>query len=966
MKQPTPEELADYLRYLAYAGACDRYGIDPGVFEIDRDGFEEAYDWSLHHLTSHSVRTRAKAEREFTLRNRIDHELDVIIQAGFPGYFLIVADLLRFCRQRGIPTGPGRGSVCGSAVAYATGITDVDPLRWGIPFERFLHLERVAMPDVDLDVCQARRGEVIEYLRERYGQANVAQIMTFGTLMARGVVRDVCRVLHVDDHLGRSNGETADMLARLIPEGSGADQVKLAAFIATDEGRPLRELIEDLVVPYNGEEVSVLDTCLRLEGTRKSSSVHPAGVVIADRPLDGLVPLCRRNRGDEVQTQFDYLDVEKVGLLKFDILGLRTMTVIGDAEAYVREVDSSFAIKAVPLDDPAAYELLAAGDTVGIFQLEGEGFVSTLRGLKPDRFEDVVALLALYRPGPIEQIPHYIHRKHGEEEVGYPHPDLVPVLEPTYGLIVYQEQVMGIARVMAGYSPGEADLFRKAIGKKLPRLIAEQIEEFSRRALGRGYTSAVVKEVGALIAYFGRYGWNLGHSTGYAYITYWTAYLKANYPHEFFAALLNSYMDKPAEMGQVLRDAKRRGLTVLPPDVNYSGRGFTIAREGDGGPVAIQFGFEAIRGLGGGAALDILEERDGHEKNVYSSRPVQKFREEGAYAGRERITQRVPNEPREFGGAWDFCRRLPHVPVNLKTSLAIAGAFSTDTRHRRLLAAAMPDLNKTAKKGKAYDWTAFEGDTMSELELIRAERETLGFYVTSHPLEIYADQLGMYGAVSDGEFSRLPRACSIAGLVMQVRIKQSKNGEMAWLKLENGVQGMPDVTVFADVWSSIRRELTKDAVVIVRGYRDDHPKFGIGFKAEHVEVLNRSRPSARIVRVVLPEGSGLDDIDMLAALLDEMGGAKGPKWQLALRDGKRAALLACRHTPIPTGAMLSALQEMGWTVRLDAARSDPVVIGGDTYAAGDGYGRVGVWELPLVEYAAETLPAKVIAELRRR
>lgn len=965
MRAANDEDLFEYLEYLSYAGACDRYGCDPEVFED---------------MTRYvSVTPTHAALRDVDIRQRIDFELDVIRQAGLPGYFLIVADLLRFCRQAGIPTGPGRGSVCGSAVAYATGITDIDPLRWGIPFERFLHLERVAMPDVDLDICQARRGEVIEYLREKYGRDNVAQIITFTPMQARSVIRDVCRVLHVDDLRGTRNGESGEELARLVPEGSGADQVKLAAFLDSEDGRPLRKILEPLEVEYEGRWVSVLDTCLRLEGVAKTSSIHAAGVVIADRPLVELVPLYKRNRDAEVQIQYDMRDAEVVGLLKMDILGLRTMTVIGEAEALVRELDPDFDIKAVPLDDAATYEMLSAGDTGGVFQLEGEGVTHACIGMRPERFEDLVNLNALYRPGPMEQLGSYIARKNGEEEVTFYHEDLEPILASTYGLFVFQEQVMGAARVLGGYTAGAADMFRKAIGKKLPEVIREEIEKLKLAGIMRGYGEALMDEIGALIAYFGRYGWNLGHSTGYSFITYRTAYLKANHPVEWYAALLNSYVSDAAQLSARLREAKKRGISVLPPDINESGRFFTIHRYERRDPMgeedAIRFGLEAVRGVGESVVVDILEERDSTTKNSYVVERQEKFKPDGTpYKGSTKRTIRVPHKPRLFGGSignvvLDFCARLPSVPVNVKQALAVAGAFGTDAEFRRRLHAAMPELNKAAKSGKGFDLDAWEGDTMSDLELLREERQVVGFYVTGHPLELYEDQLAMYDAVTDGEFENLPQSFTVAGLVLEVRTHQSARGEMAWVKVENGILGMPEITVFSDVWRQVKDAVTQHAVIVAKGKRDEHPKFGVGFKAEMVQVVSRSRAAAKLVRVVMPPEADEADIDILASFLVE---DDGPVWHLVVCEGPRAALLVCEGAAIPTGAVLSAFRELGWTVQLDPDRNTRIQIGGAIYAPSDqthGTGRRGgreaIWDLPLVSHAIRALNVKVLGELRQ-
>lgn len=945
-------DLDAYLEYLAYQGAVDRYGVNPEVFEWDT-GHEQH---PCHHHPDENI------------RDRIDHELDVIRQAGFSGYFLIVADLLRWCRESGIATGPGRGSVCGSAVAYATGITDVDPIRWGIPFERFLHLERIAMPDVDLDVSQARRQEVLQYLRDKYGHDSVAQIITYGTLMAKGVVKDVCRILHVDEELrGIKHNETGEMLSKAIPDGSGADQVKLAEFMATPEGANFRSLIERLEVPYQGRTVSVLDTALRLEGINRHSSVHAAGVVIADRPLIELAPLYRKNKDAEVCIQYDMKDAEEIGLLKFDVLGLRTITVIEDAERLIRLRDPAFAIKLVSLEDEATYRLLARGDTYGVFQLEGEGITGAVTGVAPDRFEDIVAILALYRPGPIEQLPNYIHRKHGEEAVSVAHPDLGTVLASTYGLIVYQEQVMGIVRALGGYSAGAADMFRKAIGKKIPELIREEIDKFKAAALGRGYEQEMLDKLCEQIAYFGRYGFNLGHATGYAYITYWTAYLKANHPTEFFAALLDSHTDDAAKLAQDLREAKRAGISILPPDINRSGRGFTVESGGE-----VRFGLSAVKGLGENVVTDILEERDGHEKNQYTRPRVQLEKEDGTkYMANILVAERVPHTPRPFDGVEDFCRRLPSVNVGVKRSLAVAGAFGAEKEYRKKLHAVMDDLNKKVKAGKAFNLDLVEDwEPVSDLDLAKLEREAVGFYVTGHPLEIYSDLLDTYGAyVSDHTFAELPGRCTIAGMVTDIRVHQARNGEMAWVKLENGIEGMPKVTIFASSWEAIKDKVKNDAILVVSGDRDNHPTFGLGFKAESVRVVDRSRPSGSYVRVAIPPGGDSTDLALISGFLR---GESGPHWLVAVVDesGRGAIVNTLRRGPI-TGATLSAFREMGWEVAIDDVSNEAIYIDGERWVkkdgqfAGRGASRAPIWEVPFV---AETLNfftgSKLVTEIK--
>lgn len=807
------DDTRQYLRYLSYKGVEERYGVDV-----------RAVDASNH----------AAHEESVTLASRVEHELNTIESAGFSSYFCIVQDVLRFCREQGIATGPGRGSICGSVVAYATYITDVEPIRFGIPFERFLHLERIAQPDIDLDICANRRSEVIDYLRRTYGADSVAQIITFTPMNAKGVVRDVCRVMHVDEILrGVRFNETGEKLAALIPEGQGADQVKLEEYLLEPNAQEFKNEIESLVIPFEGEQLSVLDTCITLEGLRRHSSSHAAGVVIADRPLIDLVPLYRKNQQADITIQFDMWDAETVGLLKLDILGLRTVSVIGESEDLVRRSIPDFRIKDVPLDDEATFALLQAGDTGAVFQLEGDGITGACTGMRPDRFEDIIALIALYRPGPMEQLGSYFHRKHGEEEVTYAHPDLETILARSYGLIVYQEQVMGITRIMGGYSAGEADMFRKAIGKKLVPLIRAEIDKFVIRAIARGYTEESVKAIGEQIFDFGRYGFNLGHATGYGFITYWTAYLKANFPAQFFAANLNSQVGVLDKISTLLRACEKRGIRILPPDINESGRDFTLLSNGD-----IRFGIGAVKGLGDAAVLDILEYRDSTEKNIYSTKPVNKVKLDGTpFKSRERVTERGPNTPRPYNDLADFIRRVPSITCTTATkkALILAGAFGTDSEFRRRHYEVLDDMNTAVKKGKSFTLPP-DIQLMPEMELMEKERAVLGFYVAQNPIQYYKDAFDEYGAIYGGSFDGLPTSCSVGGLVGKIRTHQTSRGEMAWVTLENEIQGLPDITIFASTWNET--PVKTGQVCIINGTKDHHPKFGWGIKATYVRIIS--------------------------------------------------------------------------------------------------------------------------------
>ncbi|MBV8508258.1 MAG: DNA polymerase III subunit alpha, partial [Alphaproteobacteria bacterium] len=539
-------------------------------------------------------------------RERLEFELGTIIRMGFGGYFLIVSDIIQWAKRQGIPVGPGRGSGAGSVVAWALTITDLDPLRFGLLFERFLNPERVSMPDFDIDFCQDRRDEVIRYVQQKYGRDRVAQIITFGKLQARAVLRDVGRVLAMP------YGQV-DRLCKLVPNNP-AHPVTLEQAIA---GEPALQQQRDA-----DESVARLITiALKLEGLYRHASTHAAGVVIGDRPLIELVPLYRDPRSDIPVTQFNMKWVELAGLVKFDFLGLKTLTVLARTIELLAARGVQLDLSAVPLDDPAAYELLARGDTVGVFQVEGAGVRDMLRKLRPDRFEDIIAANALYRPGPMENIPRYIAVKHGEEEPDYLHPAIEGILKETYGVMTYQEQVMQIAQVLAGYSLGSADLLRRAMGKKIPAEMEAQRQLFFEGAAARGVRRARAELIFDQMAKFAGYGFNKPHAAAYALVTYQTAYLKANYPVEFLAALMTLDLGNTDKLNVFRQELSRLGIRLLPPDVNRSEVTFAVERDppsppspaggggrGGGNP-AIRYALAAVKGVGAQAMAELVAER---------------------------------------------------------------------------------------------------------------------------------------------------------------------------------------------------------------------------------------------------------------------------------------------------------------------------------------------------------------------
>lgn len=915
----------DYLRYQCYRGLLERFGRTDGP------------------------------ERE-----RVDYELSIIIDAGFSAYFLIVWDLMKFARESGIPVGPGRGSVCGSMVAYVLRITDVQPIEHGIPFARFLHLDRVALPDIDIDVCQARRHEIIEYLYETYERENVAGIITFGALQAKQVVLDVCRIFWVDHYYldGARTNKIGERLAAMIPEGSGADQIVLKDWIDTDAGSAFKAEISGLEV--NG--ISILDQCLRLEGLKRHGSVHAAGVVIGDRPLVELVPLYRKNKDADIQTQYDYKDAEAIGLLKLDILGLRTVTVMGDAEAMIRKREPDFSLSSVPIDDDDTFDLLRRGKTLGVFQLEGDQITNACQGVKPDCFKDVVALIALFRPGPMEQLGTYIDRKNGKAPVVYDHPVMEEVLSDTYGLIVYQEQTMNLAVHLAGYTPGEADMLRKAIGKKLPTLIAEQMAEFKERAIERGHDETFIDGVVSQIAYFGRYGFNRGHATGYGYITYWTAYLKAHYPVEFYAASLNSYIGELDRIRAFVRDAELRGIRFLPPDINESVRDFTPA-----GSDSIRFGLSAVRGVGRSMVIDILEERDGPEKNRYSTVKETRMRRDGTeYVANVKAVERIPHEGREFADIYDFCSRLTRVPINVKHALVVSGAFGVDPDFRRKLCAVLPDLNKAAKAGRKAP-TKATGPLKSVFSLMAEERDTLGLYVSGHPLDFRSDLLDLYGAIWKGDFADLGAYAKIAGVVSDIRTYQSRRGEMAWITLDNLIEGSPDVTVFNDQWA--KADIYRSMVVVVDVQKKYDKVRGWNMVAQRIWIVDGARVDVKRVHISVPNTEVADIVKIL-----DLAGEGGPIVHVAVEDlcGRIALVKAGFRLPPLTMASLGDLIQ-GWEVRLDPDGGAELPWGSGfvakskspySYMASKSR-REAIWDLSAVRMFTGMLGGTIIAELER-
>jgi DNA polymerase-3 subunit alpha len=742
-------------------------------------------------LEERSRQLALDSQAAVTYRQRLDFELDVIEKMGFAGYFLIVADFIQWAKRQGVPVGPGRGSGAGSLAAYSLKITDLDPLRFGLLFERFLNPERVSMPDFDIDFCQDRRDEVIRYVQDRYGHDQVAQIITFGKLQARAVLRDVGRVM------GLPYGQI-DRLTKLVPNNP-ANPVTLAQAV---EGEPrLQE--EKRADPAVGR---LIDVAMKLEGLYRHASTHAAGLVIGDRRLDELVPLYRDPRSDMPVTQFNMKWVEPAGLVKFDFLGLKTLTVLQRAVELVRAKGVPLDLDSLPLDDRRTYELLCRGEALGVFQLEGSGMRDTLRKLRPDKFEDIIALVALYRPGPMDNIPKYIAVKHGEEKAEYPHPSLKPILEETYGVAVYQEQVMQIAQVLSGFTLGEADLLRRAMGKKIKSEMDAQRERFVSGALARGVAQADAEHIFELVEKFAGYGFNKSHAAAYALIAYQTGYLKANHPLEFLAASMTLDMGNTDKLNIYRQELDRIGVALRGPDVNRSEVGFSVERGGEG-QGAIRYGLAAIRNVGAGAMQAVVAER-------------------------------AANGP--FRSIWDFAARLDPKQVNKRQleNLARAGAFDGLLPVRAqafhavdavLRYASQAQSDRQSKQVNLFGGPADDSHAPAPplplvaewpaTEKLAQEFEAVGFYLSAHPLDAYKaalerDQVQTWAYLREAA-ARGGNYFKIAGAVLGRQERRSAKGNrFAFVQLSDPT-GMYEVMVFSELLSAHRELLEPGRSVVL-------------------------------------------------------------------------------------------------------------------------------------------------------
>jgi len=764
--------------------------------------------------------------------DRLDFELGVINQMGFPGYFLIVADFIRWAKDCGIPVGPGRGSGAGSLVAWALTITDIDPMRFSLLFERFLNPERVSMPDFDIDFCQDRREEVIRYVQQKYGREQVAQIITFGTLQARAVLRDVGRVLQMPY-------SQVDRIAKLVPSNP-ANPVSLKQAI---DGEP------KLQEARNSEEIvgRLFDISTRLEGLYRHASTHAAGIVIGDRKLDRLVPLYRDPRSEMPVTQFNMKWVEPAGLVKFDFLGLKTLTVLELAVKFVRERKENpedIDLQAIPLDDPQTFEMLTKGETIGVFQLESAGMRKALVGMKPDRFEDIIALVALYRPGPMENIPVYNARKHGKEERESIHPKIDHLVAETQGVIVYQEQVMQIAQELAGYSLGEADILRRAMGKKIRAEMDKQRGVFVDGAVERGLSKSKANEIFDLLAKFADYGFNKSHAAAYALVSYQTAYMKARYPVEFLAASMQLDMGNTDKLAIFRQEAKALGIEVVAPSVQTSKVSFSVA---DG---RIFYALAAIKGVGEGAVAQIVSSR---------------------------------SEQGEYASLGDFFNRLDIKQVNKRTieSLISAGALDCFGHSREQLLAGMDRLlghasilarERETGQDNLFGEASNEDDAIelpnvkpwSPSERLQKEFQAMGFYLSAHPLDEYRELMLRDRVQQYGEFEKSVRAGAtagrLAGTIISKQERNTRSGKRMGIVTLSDPSGQYEAVIFEEGLGRFREMLEPgNSVVLLVGAESREE--GVSVRIQSVEALEeKASRITRDLRIFLRDDKALDGI----------------------------------------------------------------------------------------------------------
>ena len=858
---PTPENvsLEDYLNERAAVGLAERL----------KQLFPEA-----------TVRAANQARYE----ERLKFETATVVQMGFAGYFLIVADFINWAKGNGVPVGPGRGSGAGSLVAYSLGITDLDPMRYDLLFERFLNPERISMPDFDIDFCQDGRDRVIDYVKSKYGSDCVSQIATFGTMAAKAVVRDVGRVLDLPYNF-------CDQFAKLIPFQPGKTVTLRRRTDPDDKQTIYAREVESLIEEREKKEEEVAELLAlagRLEGLTRNVGMHAGGVLIAPGKLTDYCPLYVAEGSQSSVSQFDMKDVEAVGLVKFDFLGLTTLTILDWTARYI---SSSFDLAAIPLDDPKTFEIFSTANTTGIFQFESRGMRDLLKRARPDRFEDLIALVALYRPGPMDLIPDFIERKHGRQRVDYPDPRVRHILEPTYGIMVYQEQVMQIAQLIGGYTLGAADLLRRAMGKKIPSEMAEHRGIFVEGAGKNGLPESKARPLFDLMEKFAGYGFNKSHAAAYALVAYQTAYLKAHYPAEFMAATLSADMANTDKVQLLVDDALANGLTLLPPDIQTGDYRFIPVKPaaGDDGGVregrgVIRYGLGAIKGTGESAIRHIIEARQ---------------------AGGP------------FKDLTSFCHRLDKRVLNRRVveSLIRAGAFDAIDDHRaQLLATVAMAMESAEQASRSVQQVSLFGDLAETVpamappkvprwaprERLLNEKLALGYYLSGHPFHSYADEVRGFAGTPLNQLTPQPQPVLLAGIMHSLRTQMTRRGRMAVILLDDGSARI-ELTVFNELYEQYRHWLKEDQLLIVEG-KVVHDEFSGSLRVSAVQLYDLQTARNRYARALRltcngeSSGSRLRDILMpyrngsctVSVVYSTRGAAceidLGDAWRVSLQD----------------------------------------------------------------------------------
>ena len=761
--------------------------------------------------------------------HRLDRELAVIIKMGFQGYFLIVADFIRWAKDHGIPVGPGRGSGAGSLVAFALGITELDPIKYDLLFERFLNPERVSLPDFDVDFCMDRRDEVIEYVSGRYGRDRVSQIITYGSMAAKAVVRDVGRVL------GHPYG-FVDQIAKLIPF-----EINITLDKALEDEEELKRRYKE-----EEEVTALIDLAKKLEGLSRNAGKHAGGIVIAPKPLTDYMPLYCEQGSNVTSTQFDMGDVEAIGLVKFDFLGLRTLTIIDNTvkdvnEILLKEHGNSMDIRKIPLDDPKTMALIQRMDTTAVFQLESDGMKKLIKRLHPDDFNDLIALVALFRPGPMHMLDDFVERKHGQAMSGYLHPSLEHILKPTYGVILYQEQVMQIAQILAGYSLGAADLLRRAMGKKKPEEMAQQRSIFVEGAMADNVSEKVATYIFDLMEKFAGYGFNKSHSAAYALLAYQTAWLKAHYPAAFMASVLSADMDNTDKIVTLREEIRRMNIDLLPPSVNTSAYKFTVIDDG-----TILFGLGAIKGVGGTAIENIIREREAN--GVYKDLFDLCMR-----VDTRKVNKRVIEALIRSGAADDLGPGRSIMVASLVKAVMFAeqhGANeSTGQDDMFGLEITIVDSHDQMELSERKD-LFINVPEWSEHERLMGEKETLGFYLEGHPITRYQDELG--SIITVPLINIRPGRVIVAGYIENIRTRTGPRGRMAELRIDDRT-ARAHLTIYSDVYNKVRSYLIKDKLIIAAGeaVEDDYYDTGYYIKVDTVFDLARIRDSCACLRLRL-------------------------------------------------------------------------------------------------------------------